>query len=316
MKNYYEILGVSKEATAEEIKKSYRKLSLKYHPDKNPKGEEKFKEISEAYTVLGDEQKRKDYDNGGVNLEDFFSGNSNPFDMFNDLFGRGGFQNAPRTRRGRDINISLNITLEDSYFGKEKKVSFNRVSTNNKMCGQCNGKGSTQQSIQNGPFRQVVNISCPLCYGNGFEDGGSYKKEEVKFNVPKGIDDGLLMKLRGKGNGVWGGIDGDLLIKIRIIPHPDFKRAAEQLHYTHDVNFVDLCLGKEIVINHFDGPIKIEIPSNYNFKNPLRVKEKGFYDPSGFKGDLYVFLNPINPIKINEKEKELLQELKTQENFK
>lgn len=314
MKNYYEILGVSKDSTQEEIKKSYRKLSLKYHPDKNPEGEEKFKEIAEAYDTLGDEQKRRQYDNGGMNLEDMFSGGGNPFDMFSDFF-RGGFNQQPRTRRGRDVNISLTISLEDSYFGKEKTLKFNRVSSNNKMCGQCKGNGSVQQAIQHGPFRQIVNVGCPSCQGNGFESGGNYRREEVKFNIPKGIDDGLLMKLRGKGSAVWGGIDGDLLIKIKVMPHPMFKRAAEQLHYNLDINFVDICLGKEIVIEHFDGPIKIDIPENTDFKKPLRVKQKGFYDENGFKGDLFVFLNPINPKALNEKEKELLGELKKEENF-
>ena len=314
MKNYYEILGVSKDSTQEEIKKSYRKLSLKYHPDKNPEGEEKFKEIAEAYDTLGDEQKRRQYDNGGMNLEDMFSGGGNPFDMFGDFFGRG-FNQQPRTRRGRDVNISLTITLEDSYFGKEKTLKFNRVSSNNKMCGQCKGSGSVQQVIQHGPFKQIVNVGCPSCKANGFESGGNYRREEVKFNIPKGIDDGLLMKLRGKGSAVWGGIDGDLIVKIKVMPHPTFKRAAEQLHYNLDINFVDICLGKEIVIEHFDGPIKIDIPENTDFKKPLRVKQKGFYDENGFKGDLFVFLNPINPKALNEKEKELLGELKKEENF-
>jgi molecular chaperone DnaJ len=316
MKNYYEILGVSKEATAEEIKKSYRKLSLKYHPDKNPDGEEKFKEISEAYTILSDSEKRRQYDRGGTSFEDMFSGGGNPFDMFNDLFGNKGFNQRPRTRRGKDINTTLNITLEDSYFATEKTLTFNRVTTNNKMCGTCKGNGAVQQMVQSGPFRQMINTTCPNCGGNGFEGGGFINKEEVKFKVPRGIDDGLLMKLRGKGNSVWGGIDGDLLVKIRILPHSTFKRAAEQLHYTEDINFVDICLGKEVVIEHFDGPIKLDVPPNSDFKKPLRVKEKGFYDPSGFKGDLYVFLNPINPKKLTDKEIEILGQLKEEENFK
>jgi molecular chaperone DnaJ len=316
MKNYYEILGVSKEATQEEIKKSYRKLSLKYHPDKNPDGEEKFKEISEAYSILSDEQKRREYDNGGINLEDLFGGGYDPFSAFSNMFGgRGGFGSTTRTKRGRDLNYNLNITLEDSYFGNEKTISFNRVSTNNKMCVTCQGNGSINQMIQQGPFKQMISTVCSSCGGNGFEGGGFHKKEEVKFKIPRGIDDGLLMKLRGKGNAVWGGIDGDLLIKIRILPHKLFKRAAEQLHYTEDINFVDICLGKEIVVNHFDGPIKINVPENSDFKKPLRVKEKGFYDSQGFKGDLFVFLNPINPKKLTDKEKELLGELKKEKNF-
>ena len=124
------------------------------------------------------------------------------------------------------------------------------------------------------------------------------------------------MKLRGKGHSVWGGIDGDLLIKIRILPHTYFKRAAEQLHYTLDMNFIDICLGKEILINHFDGSMKVDIPANSDFKKPLRVKEKGFPDSTGFKGDLYVFINPTNPTQISESEIKLLKQLKKEENFK
>jgi|2_EtaG_2_1085320.scaffolds.fasta_scaffold00614_4 molecular chaperone DnaJ len=315
MKNYYEILGISKEATAEEIKKSYRKLSLQYHPDKNPDGESRFKELSEAYSILGDEEKRSKYDSGGMNMEDMFSNGGNPFDMFGDLFGGRGFNNSPRTRRGKDLNVNLNITLEESYFGKDRALRFNRVSTNNKMCGTCKGHGVVQQMVQHGPFRQMINSVCVSCQGNGFEGGGFHNNEEIKFSIPRGIDDGLLMKLRGKGNSVWGGIDGDLLIKIRILPHSHFKRAAEQLHYMLDMNFVDICLGKEILINHFDGPIKVDVPPNSDFKKPLRVKEKGFYDSTGFKGDLYVFINPTIPQQINQSEIKLLEEIKKEENF-
>ena len=236
--------------------------------------------------------------------------------MFGDLFGNRGFNQTPRTRRGKDLSINLTITLEESYFGREKTLTFNRVSTNNKICGVCKGQGGVQQMVQHGPFRQMINSVCPSCQGNGFEGGGFNKNEEIKFKIPKGIDDGLLMKLRGKGNAVWGGIDGDLLIKIRILPHRYFKRAAEQLHYTLDMNFIDICLGDEILINHFDGPIKVEVPPNSDFKKPLRVKEKGFPDTTGFKGDLYVFINPIRPNQISESEIKLLKQLKKEENFK
>tara|TARA_Y100001937_G_scaffold53375_2_gene73614 strand:+ start:3108 stop:4055 length:948 start_codon:yes stop_codon:yes gene_type:complete len=315
MKNYYEILGVSKDATAEEIKKSYRKLSLKYHPDKNPEGEDKFKEVAEAYSVLSDESKKHQYDNRGSgfsSFEDLFNNGSNPFDMFGDFFNKG---NQRRQRRGTDIRITLTIPLKDCYLGSSKEVSFNRNVTNNQQCPQCKGAGVIQRMASNGMFNQIMNVQCSACRGNGFINGGNFKSETIKFEIPKGIDDGQQMKMRGKGNGIWGGIDGDLVINLKIIPDPNFERRGPTLIYNSKVSLVDLILGCEMVVPHFDGPVKLQVPELTDFKKPLKLKEKGFLDERGFKGDLYVYLTPHIPNTITDKEKELLTKLKEESNF-
>ena len=316
MKNYYEILGVSKEATAEEIKKSYRKLSLQYHPDKNPEGEEKFKQISEAYGVLGDENKRKEYDNRGngfSSFEEMFKNSSgNPFDMFGDFFGQ---RHQRRQRRGTDIRINITINLKDCYLGTTKEVTFNRNVTNNQHCPQCKGAGVLQRMASNGVFNQVMNVQCSGCRGNGFLNGGNFKSETIKFEIPKGIDDGQQMKMRGKGNGIWGGIDGDLVINLKIIPDTNFERRGPTLLHRTQAGLVDLILGYEIIIPHFDGPLKVQVPPLTDFKKPLKLKEKGFLDENGFKGDLYVYLTPEVPTQITNTEKELLHQLKKETNF-
>jgi molecular chaperone DnaJ len=316
MKNYYEILGISKDATAEEIKKTYRKLSLQYHPDKNPNGENKFKEITEAYTILGDEEKRRSYDNHGSGFssfeEMFNNSGANPWDMFGDLFGQ---RRQTRQRRGTDVRITLTVTLKECYLGTSKEVTFNRNVTDNQQCPQCKGMGVIQRMASNGMFNQVVNTHCNACRGNGFLNGGKFKNEQIKFEIPKGIDDGQQMKMRGKGNGVWGGIDGDLVINLKIIPDPNFERRGPTLLYQVSTGIIDLILGHEIIIPHFDGPLKVQVPTLTDFKKPLKLKEKGFLDEKGFKGDLYVYLIPTLPGELTNGEKDLLNKLKKEPNF-
>ena len=318
MKNYYEILGISKDSTPEEIKKSYRKLSLKYHPDKNPNGEAKFKDISEAYGVLGDKSKKEQYDNGGLNTDNMFSG-SDPFDLFKQFFGGGGggspFGQQTRQRKGKDLKITITVTLEQCYFSEEKTISLKRKKTNNQQCISCGGNGVITKAVSNGMFQQIVNVICNSCGGNGFLNGGTELTEEIKFKIPKGIDDGHMMRMRGKGTGIWGGIDGDLLIVIRLLPHPVFKRRGSDLLYEIEMNFVDIILGKEIVINHLDGPVKVITSKNLEFTKPFKLKEKGFYEPNGFKGDLYVYVTPTVPKNINNDEEVLLKKLKEKPNF-
>jgi|3_EtaG_2_1085321.scaffolds.fasta_scaffold63300_2 molecular chaperone DnaJ len=317
MKNYYNILGVSKDATPEEIKKSYRKLSLEYHPDKNKTGEEKFKEIAEAYSIVGDTTKRKQYDNGGLDMGNGFSGRGeDPFDIFEQFFGKAHFHRTPRQRKGGDLKVRISVTLEECYFRKEKHIRINRGVTNNKMCPICNGRGVTEKVVGNGFFRQLMNMVCNGCGGNGFLNGGEQKKEEIKFQIPQGIDDGHMMRMRGKGNGIWGGIDGDLLITLQVMPDGTFQRRGSDLLYEIKMNFVNIVLGKEITIPHFDGPLKTSTPSNHDFHKPIRLKEKGFYSERGLRGDMYIFIVPTIPSMINKKEESLLQELIKYDNFK
>lgn len=319
MKNYYEILGISKDATAEEIKKSYRKLSLKYHPDKNPDGEEKFKEISEAYSVLSDTSKKAHYDSGGPQLQDFFSNRgSDPFDIFERFFGRDGMRQRPRHRKGNDIKIKVTVTLEDCYFGNEKIIKTHRRVSNNKPCPICNGTGAIERVAGNGFFRQIINTVCNDCFGIGFLNGGNEIIEEIKFKIPKGIEEGHMMRLRGKGHGIWGGIDGDIILILVVSPHQYFQRLGADLRYEIEMSFVNLILGKEIHIPHFDGPLKVVTPKHQDYNKPLQLKGKGFYtatSPDGFKGNLFVFIKPITPVSITTDEEELLNNLRKSENF-
>jgi len=319
MKNYYEILGVSKEATAAEIKKSYRKLSLQYHPDKNPQGEEKFKEISEAYDVLGDEAKKIQYDRGGPSINDIFSqGGADPFDIFERFFGQRGFQ-ATHQRKGGDIKIKMNVSLEDCYFENEKHIKTNRYVSNNKPCGICNGSGVQENIVGNGFFRQVIRNRCEECKGLGFWKGGETKIEEIKFKIPHGIESGHMMRMRGKGHAIWGGIDGDLFIVLYVDTHPHFERRGPDIVYEVEMGFVNMVLGKKISIPHFDGLLEVDTPPLHNFHNSLKLKDKGFFtndSPDGFKGNLYVFIKPTTPLLVTPQEKKLLSALSKEENFK
>jgi len=319
MKNYYEILGVSKDSSPEEIKKAYRKLSLQYHPDKNPQGEEKFKEISEAYTILSDVNKKAQYDRGGTSFEDLFSGGGgNPFDIFEQMFG-GGNRNpfSQRTaRRGRDLKINLLLTLEECYFGLKKSIIIKRTTTNNTPCPVCHGNGVIEQVMGMGPFKHINRQGCGSCTGSGFLNGGTVQEEKVDFEVPRGIESGQFMKMKGKGNEVFGGVPGDLIIVVNIKPHPQFKKMNNDLVYELNMSFVDILLGSKVVIPHFEGEVEISTPPLHNFKNALLFTQKGFKDVQGNKGDLYVHLNPKNPLTLNRTEKELLRQLSHSENFR
>ena len=320
MKNYYEILGVSKDSTAADIKKAYRKLSLQYHPDKNPNGEEKFKEISEAYSILSNADKKAQYDRGGSSFEDLFNGHGggDPFDVFKQFFGgqtgHNPFQQRA-TRRGGDLKVTLDLSLEESYFGLEKEISVNRRASNNIQCPTCHGNGVVEQVMGMGPFKHVSRQGCNSCGTSGFMNGGNLKEERIKFTAPQGIETGQFMKMRGKGNEIFGGIPGDLIVVAQVRPHPLFKKMNRDLIYEIDISFIDLILGKSIIVPHFEGDIKVDSPTNHNYKNALMINQKGFKGPGGEIGDLYIHFNPKNPIVVNPEEKRLLQELSKSENF-
>ena len=196
MANYYETLGVSKDSTQDEIKKAYRKLSIKYHPDKEGGDEGKFKTISEAYNTIGDKDKRTKYDNQG---QGGFGGD--PFDAFSQFFNNQGNrrrrQQQPARMRGKDLKINLTVTLEETYWGEEKELKYRKKVSNGRKCPQCNGRGIIVQTMGSAFFRQMVNISCPSCSGCGFLNGGDVLERTLKFTVPRGIDSGHFMKKNG-----------------------------------------------------------------------------------------------------------------------
>jgi molecular chaperone DnaJ len=172
-----------------------------------------------------------------------------------------------------------------------------------------------EQIVGVGPFKHITRQGCGSCEGSGFWNGGTVKEEKVDFEVPRGIESGQFMKMRGKGNEVFGGISGDLIIVVNIQPHNVFKKMNNDLVYEVKMSFVDILLGTKIIIPHFEGEVEVSTPPLHDFKNALLFTQKGFKDAQGNIGDLYVHLTPTNPITLNKTEKDLLTRLSTSENF-
>ncbi len=360
-KDYYEILGVPRNASKEEIKKAYRKLALKYHPDRNPgdkEAEEKFKEINEAYEVLSDDEKRKIYDLYGVEglkgattyrSSDFgtgyrwgdFGGFGSGFgfeDIFEDIFDSFFGTTTRRTSRvresspkkGDDIYIEVEVSLEDIYFGSTKSVVVNRK----EVCNACNGlgtkggkkpevcptcRGSGTVTMREGFFS--LTTTCPTCKGSGTVVkeycnvcGGSgivNKSKTIEFRVPKGIEDGMMVRVRGEGNaGKNGGSQGDLYIVIKQKPHYFYKRENLDLKCEVNVSFTKALLGGEIEIPSLDGKtIKIKIPEGTQSNDVLRVRNAGLEDDKGRKGDIYCKINIKLPRVLNTRQRFLVEQL-------
>ena len=353
-RDYYEVLGVNKSASADQIKSAYRKLAVKYHPDKNKgdKGaEEKFKEASEAYHVLSNSERKQNYDNfghaafenggggrGGFGNFDF----SNHFsDIFEDFFGEG-FGGGRRSRRsnnrGSDLRYDLTITLEEAFSGKKQDIKF---STSEKCdtcsgtgskpghqagtCSMCGGHGQVRSS--QGFF--TVQQTCPQCAGAGEEithpcsscsgQGKKQASKRLSVTIPKGVDDGTRIRLSGKGEaGSRGASSGDLYLFINVHSHDLFKRSDENLFFECPVSIADAALGTSIEIPTIDGgKAKIKIPSGTQSGKQFRLKGKGMpYMRGNDFGDLYVQVNTEVPIFLNKKQKELLEKFREIENEK
>lgn len=314
-RDYYEVLGVSRQATSEDIKKAYRKLAKKYHPDMNPgdkDAEAKFKEVNEAYSVLSDEQKRANYDRFGHAA---FDGAGNGFDGF-DGFGFGGLDDLfetfmggafGRSRRsgnygpvrGRDIQYSIDITFEEAAFGVTKEIPVTRLQTCTtcngtgakpgtypENCKRCQGTGQIRYS-QATPFGQFVNVkTCDACNGEGkiithpcetcHGKGRVSKNSRISLNIPAGIDDGQTISLNGEGeSGLRGGPAGDLYVTIHIKKHPIFKREGYDVVCDVPISFTQAALGGEIEIPTIDGIIKYTIPEGTQTSTVFKLKGKG-----------------------------------------
>ncbi len=349
-RDYYEVLGVGKNATGDEIKKAYRKLAKQYHPDVNVNKEEaseKFKEASEAYGVLSDEQKRRQYDTfghaafdqtagargGGFGGFDDFMGGFG--DIFDSIFGGGGGRTARRTGpvRGSDLRMELRITFEEAAFGVSKEVRLNKdeacaacggtgakKGTSPKTCGSCGGSGQIRQQ-RNTAFGSFVNVvDCPDCGGRGSiikdpcpDCGGRgilNKLKTINVDIPAGIDNGQIMTLRGEGAaGQRGGQPGDLQIYVYVQPHKFFAREGYDLYIDIPVSFVDAALGAEIVVPTLDGKAKLKMGEGTQTGTVFRLKDKGVtHLHSTRKGSLFVKVNIEVPKKLNEKQKTLLRE--------
>jgi molecular chaperone DnaJ len=337
-RDYYEVLGVEKNADEQTIKKAYRKLAMKYHPDKNPgdqEAENKFKELNEAYEVLGDSNKKAKYDqfgHAGVNGNgqggyDGFSGGFGGFDdIFGDIFDMfgGGFSGGRKRsgpQKGADIKYEVSISFEEAAFGVDKEISFTRheecnachgsgakSGTSKKTCSKCNGSGEVRYA-QRTPLGQFVNVKpCDVCNGEG--TGKTLKNKKMNIKIPQGVDTGTVLPLRGEGEpGSKGGPKGDLYIVIRVKPHGIFQRDGNDLICEIPITFVQATLGDELVIPTLDGKIKYKIPEGTQSGTVFRLKGKGIPMLRGYgRGDLYVKVVVEIPKQLNDKQKDLLKQ--------
>lgn len=346
-RDYYEVLGVSKSATAAEIKKAYRKLALKYHPDKNPDdaaAEAKFKEAAEAYEVLSNEEKKQRYDRyghagvggaagggfGGMNMDDIFS-------QFGDIFGgafgggsrqRGGGQ---RASRGTNLRVKIKLTLEEVANGVKKKIRVNKLvnaeGVTFKTCTQCNGTGRVTRVQQTFLGAMQTASTCPACNGTGkiidkrpsdADAQGLKRKEEViEIDIPAGVEEGMQLSVSGKGNaGPFNGVPGDLLVVIEEVPHEHLRRDGQSLHYEAFINFVDAVLGASIEIPTISGKAKIKIEPGTQSGKMLRLRGKGLPSVQGYgTGDLFVHINVWTPKSVSKDEQKILEKLRNSDSF-
>jgi len=340
-KDYYEVLGLNRDASEEEIKKAYRKLAMKHHPDRNPdnpNAEEHFKEAKEAYEMLSDPNKRAAYDQyghagvdpqSGMGGQGFGGGFADAFgDIFSDIFGSGP-RNRSNVYRGADLRYNLEIGLEEASRGVETKIriptmeecetchgSGAKAGTSPTTCPTCHGQG--QVRLQQGFFS--IQQTCPRCHGAGktvtdpcktCSGAGRIKRQKtLAVKIPAGVDEGDRIRLSGEGeSGVNGGPPGDLYVVIQIRPHPVFQREQNDLHCEMPISFTVAALGGEIDIPTLDGHAKIKIPPETQSAQVFRLRGKGIKGVrSNTYGDLLCHVVVETPVKLTDRQKELLQE--------
>jgi molecular chaperone DnaJ len=349
-RDYYEILGIAKNASADEIKKAYRKLAMQYHPDRNPgnkEAENKFKEATEAYEILKDDQKKAAYDQyghqafsqgggggGGHGFEGFDF--NDIFSNFSDIFGDmgGGRQTKKRSasQRGSDIRYNLEISLEEAFRGTTEKITFTIPST----CQTCSGsgsqngekssdcttcKGSGKIRAQQGFF--IVERTCTTCAGTGHViknpcktckgEGRANKEKTLAVKIPAGVEEGNRIRLSGEGEaGQRGGQAGDLYVYITIRKHQFFTRKGDDIHFEVPLRFTTATLGGSVEIPTIDGTkAKLQIPEGAQNGDQLRLKSKGMsvINSGGRRGDMYIKINIETPVKLSSEERELLIKL-------
>lgn len=348
MADYYSLLGVSKNASEDELKKAYRKLAMKYHPDKNPgnkEAEKKFKEINVAYDTLKDPKKRQMYDQfgeagvngqggfGGAGGFDFASGFS---DIFEDLFGGfsgrgGGGRRAEQNNRGSDLRYNLEISLEEAYRGDNVKINVQTYSA----CDTCNASGSAESKkvdvctscggtgrmrVQQGFF--MIERTCSSCNGSGqiiknpcktcSGQGRVQKNKTLSVKIPRGVEEGTRIRLAGEGEaGLRGGTAGDLYIFVSVRPHELFKREGSNLHCEAPIKMSTAILGGEITVPGIDGSkAKIKIPAGTQTGNQFRLRGKGMtrMGSDSHEGDLYIHTRVEVPVNISKRQRDLIQE--------
>lgn len=353
-KNYYDILGVDKKATKDDVKKAFRKLAQKHHPDKG--GDEAvFKEITEAYSTLSDEKKRREYDSygqtfqggqgagqGGFDSSQFsgFGQGGVEFDL-NDLFGNfgdifgGQGGGRGRVKRGRDISIDIEVTFKESILGGKRSVLITKTGkcdtctgtgaksgTELVTCTTCNGAGKLHET-RNSPLGAFTSVrTCPTCEGQGkipkekcAACGGRgvlRKEEELKIEIPAGIDGGEMIRMPGMGEAVKGGVSGDLYVKVHVKPHPVFKKEGMNLVMQMPLRLTDALLGTTAtVVTVDDKKLEVKIPSMTEAMQTLRIRGKGV-SSDGSSGDLLIRLTATLPKKLSGKAKKAIEELKAE----
>ncbi len=373
-RDYYEVLGVAKTASADEIKSAYRKLALKWHPDRWVNGydaekktaEENFKEAAEAYSILSDPDKRAKYDQfgfaaeqmgggaggfdfGGMDINDFLRnifGGSFGFDFggggFGGFSGFGGGESQPRTQRGRDIRTSVKLTLEEIATGCEKEISLERArpcpdcggkgaksEADIKTCPTCGGQGRVRQQTRS-LFGVGYTISvCPQCQGEGKiisnpcrrcnGTGLERRRELVKVRIPAGVENGMQITIRGEGHSApHGGTNGDLLVVINEVQHPQLQRDGNNLFHTRIISVMDAMLGCEVSVPCLDGSYKVKVEPGTQSGTVVKLRGKGLPAVQGYgrgTGDLYVKFQVWIPHKLSRSEKEILEQMRSSSSF-
>lgn len=345
--DYYEVLGVGKNATEGEIKKAYRKQAIKYHPDKNPgdqEAEAKFKLAAEAYEILSDSQKKAQYDQfghaafengsfggGGMNMEDIFS-------QFGDIFGSafgggfGGFGGGQRRMKGSDLRIRVTLSLEEIINGVEKKIKVKRKTQAPGLqfttCSNCKGTGQVTRIANTILGRMQTASPCQKCQGSGQiisnrpsgsdAQGMIQEEETVSIKIPSGVEDGMQLKVSGKGNAAPGnGISGDLLVLIQEKQDENFVREGNHLHYDLYISIAEAALGISKEIALIDGKVRIKLESGIQSGKTLRLKNKGIRDLNGYgSGDLLVHINVWTPKVLNREQKKFFENMIEDDNFR
>ncbi|TDM15579.1 molecular chaperone DnaJ [Macrococcus bovicus] len=343
-RDYYEVLGLSKGASKDEIKKAYRKLSKKYHPDINKEegADEKFKELSEAYEVLSDDQKKAQYDQfghagmgqgAGFGGADFGGGFGGFEDIFSSFFGGGARRDPNAPRKGNDLQYQMDIDFKEAVFGANKEIKVRKEvvcdtcdgsgakpGTEVKRCSTCHGRGQVGVE-QETPFGRIrTERPCPDCQGTGKEyeerctdcrgTGVKVKDVTIDVTIPAGVDNGQQVRVAGQGEpGINGGPAGDLYVVFRVAEHPDFDRDGDDIFYNLKLSFAQAALGDEIEVPTLDSRVKLTIPAGTQTGKRFRLKDKGVQNVHGYgKGDLYVTVTVVTPTKMTDHQIELLRE--------